>query len=69
MPEPLKNSFGPDVAVLIADMIAAADPGFDRDRFLSLSLDGFEDLELTPRASHVSDALAETLPEDRRYAM
>jgi 3-methyladenine DNA glycosylase AlkC len=32
-------------------------------------LDGLEDLELTPRARQVSDALAETLPEDRRHAM
>jgi 3-methyladenine DNA glycosylase AlkC len=69
MPEPLKNSFGTDVPVLIADMIVAAYPGFDRDRFLTLSLSGLEDLELTPRARHVSDALAQTLPEDRKIAM
>lgn len=69
MPEPLKNSFGPDVPVLIADMIAPVYPEFDRERFISLAVDGFEDLELTPRARQVSDALGKTLPDDRRHAM
>ena len=69
MPEPLKNSFGPDVPVLIADMIAPVYPEFDRERFVSLAVDGLEDLELTPRARQVSDALAQALPEDRRHAM
>jgi len=69
MPEPLKNSFGPDVPVVIADMITPVYPEFNRDRFISLAVAGLEDLELTPRARHVSDALAETLPEDRRCAM
>jgi len=69
MAEPLKNSFGPDVPVVLADMISPVYPEFDRDRFISLAVAGLEDLELTPRARHVSDALAETLPKDRRYAM
>jgi 3-methyladenine DNA glycosylase AlkC len=69
MPEPLKNSFGPDVPVAIADMITPVYPGFDRDRFISLAVAGLEDLELTPRARQVCDALAETLPDDRRYAL
>jgi len=69
MAEPLKNSFGPDVPVVIADMITPVYPEFDRDRFIALAVAGLEDLELTPRARHVSDALAQTLPEDRRYAM
>ena len=62
MAEPLKNSFGPDVPGLIADMIEQAHPGFDRKRFLASALDGYDDLELTPRAHQISDALAETLP-------
>jgi len=69
MPEPLKNSFGPDVPVLIADMIAPVYPEFDRERFISIAVTGLEDLELTPRARQVADALAATLPEDRRDAM
>ena len=69
MSEPLKNSFGPDVPVLIAAMIISAYPEFDRDQFISLAVAGLEDLELTPRARHVSDALAQTLPDDRHHAM
>ena len=69
MAEPLKNSFGPDVPVLIADMIAPVYPEFDRERFVSLAVDGLGDLELTPRARQVSDALAQTLPKDRRQAI
>jgi len=69
MAEPLKNSFGSDVARVIADMVDAVYPDFDRERFISLAVDGFEDLELTPRARQVSDALAATLPEDRQRAM
>jgi 3-methyladenine DNA glycosylase AlkC len=69
MAEPLKNSFGPDVPIAIADMITSAYPEFDREGFISLAVAGLEDLELTPRARHISDALAQTLPEDRRYAI
>jgi 3-methyladenine DNA glycosylase AlkC len=69
MAEPLKNSFGRDVPVAIADMVSSADSGFDATRFISLALDGFDDLELTPRAHQISDALAETLPADRKQAI
>ncbi len=69
MAEPLKNQFGPDVPARIADLIVAAHPVFDRDAFIAASLDGFEDLELTPRARHISDALAEFLPADRGRAL
>lgn len=69
MAEPLKNSFGPDVPQLIADMVDAVYPDFDHERFVSLAIDGFEDLELTPRARQVSDALATTLPQNRQQAM
>ena len=69
MAEPLKNSFGTDVPRVIADMVGAVYPDLDRERFVSLAVDGFEDLELTPRARQVSDALAVTLPDDRRQAM
>ena len=69
MAEPLKNSFGPDIPLLIADMVDAVYADFDRERFVSLAVDGFEDLELTPRARQVSDALAATLPDDRQQAM
>ena len=69
MAEPLKNSFGPDVPARIADMIRQVSPDFDRDRFLSAALDGYDDLELTPRARQISNALAEVLPMDRDLAI
>lgn len=67
--EPLKNQFGPDVVTRIGEMIEEAWPTFDRRRYESLALDGFEELELTPRGRHISDALAQTLPDDRAEAM
>jgi 3-methyladenine DNA glycosylase AlkC len=69
MAEPLKNSFGTDIPSVIADMVGTEYPEFDRERFVSLAVVGFDDLELTPRARQVSDALADTLPEDRQRAM
>jgi 3-methyladenine DNA glycosylase AlkC len=50
-------------------MVLGVDSAFDKDRFLALSLDGYDTLELTPRARQISDALAETLPADRREAL
>ena len=69
MAEPLKNSFGSDIPVIVADMVRSVDPSFDQGRFLALSLDGYDALELTPRARQISNALAETLPADRREAL
>ena len=69
MAEPLKNQFGPDVPAWIAAQLVAVDPSFDQAGFVARCLDGFEDLELTPRARHISDALAEFLPDDRGQAL
>lgn len=69
MAEPLKNLFGPDIPVVVADMISAEDVDFDRERFLDVALDGYEALELTPRARQISDALGQTLPGDRAEAL
>ena len=69
MAEPLKNSFGSDIPAIVASMVLAAHPSFDKERFVSLALDGYDQLELTPRARQISDALAETLPADRREAL
>ncbi len=69
MAEPLKDQFGPDVPEWIAAQLVTVDPSFDRDGFVARCLDGFEDLELTPRARHISDALAEQLPDDREQAL
>ena len=69
MAEPLKNSFGPDIPGLIADMVEAAYRDFARDRFVADCLDGYDELELTPRARRVADGLADHLPADRERAL
>ena len=69
MAEPLKNSFGPDVPVWISDRIERVLPDFDREVFLRVALDGYDELELTPRARHISKALAQLLPQDRDHAI
>lgn len=73
MAEPLKNQFGPDVAEQIADDLSAASrragSPFDRSAFLARCLDGFDDLELGPRAQRIADAMADALPDDRTTAM
>ena len=69
MAEPLKNSYGPDVPVWIADRVEAVFPDFEREAFLQVALDGYDELELTPRARHISKALAQVLPTDRDHAI
>jgi len=69
MAEPLKNSYGPEVPKAIAAAIAAVYSDFDVKRFVSLALDGYDDLELTARGKHIAAAMGETLPVDRTKAM
>ena len=69
MAEPLKNYFGADVPVRVGESLLAVDPSFDLDAFVSSSLDGFDELELTPRARQIADAMAAFLPTDRGRAL
>jgi 3-methyladenine DNA glycosylase AlkC len=69
MAEPLKDQVGPDVPAWIAAQLVTVDPSFDQAGFVARCVDGFENLELTPRARHISDALAEFLPDDRGVAL
>ena len=69
MAEPLKNSFGPEVATRVAEKIESVLRDFDRASFLEVALDGYDDLELTDRAKRISDALAATLPGNRTRAI
>ena len=69
MAEPLKNYFGPEVPARIADMIHNVDGAFPREAFLVDALDGFEALELTPRARHIAFALGRHLPQDYEQAV
>jgi 3-methyladenine DNA glycosylase AlkC len=67
--EPLKNSFGPEVPQRLAGMLSAAYPAFDRDRFLTAALAGYEALELTQRAWHVARRLRPCLPVETEEAI
>jgi 3-methyladenine DNA glycosylase AlkC len=62
--EPLKNGFGPAVVRDIAQTIGAVHPPFDRRSFIAAALDGFDTLELMPRARHIAAALRRFLPDD-----
>jgi 3-methyladenine DNA glycosylase AlkC len=69
MAEPLKNYYGPDVPGRIARMIAEVDSAFDQDAFLTDALDGYQALELTPRAWQIADALGRHMPQDYERAI
>lgn len=64
MAEPLKNSFGPEIAERIANMIVDVWPEFDREAFLEAALAEYEQLELTGRARQIATAMAAELPDD-----
>lgn len=69
MAPPLKDYFGADIVHGIADSLVAVYPEFDVDAFTRVALDGFDDLELTPRARQIADAMVCFLPEDRGRAL
>jgi 3-methyladenine DNA glycosylase AlkC len=71
--EPLKHQFGADVPRRVAAMVDPAadraEVAFDGERFVADCLDGYDDLELTPRARRIAAVLADHLPADRTAAM
>jgi 3-methyladenine DNA glycosylase AlkC len=67
--ERLKDGFGPDVPARIAAMIEAVHPGFPSADFVAYALEGYEELELTPRARRIAAALARCLPGDPAEAL
>jgi 3-methyladenine DNA glycosylase AlkC len=69
MAEPLKESFGPDVPVRLAKAIETVWPRFDTTAFLSDALEGYDELELTPRARHIAHALRAHLPDEFDHAI
>jgi 3-methyladenine DNA glycosylase AlkC len=69
MATPLKDSYGPEVPERIAGMVRRVHPAFPVEAFLGDALDGFDALELTPRARHVAAVLARHLPADYRSAV
>lgn len=69
MAEPLKNQYGTDVPQKIAGMIAAQHPRFPSAAFLKDALNGYDALELMPRARHITRALRQHLPADYAKAV
>ncbi|MFZ5877308.1 MAG: DNA alkylation repair protein [Nitrospirota bacterium] len=69
MAEPLKTQFGVDIPRRIAGMIEAVHPRFPTRAFLADALDGYEHLELTPRARRIARSLAKHLPENYERAI
>ncbi|MDD4912114.1 MAG: hypothetical protein PHP57_07445 [Sideroxydans sp.] len=69
MAEALKNQFGADIPVKIAGMIGAVSKRFDAQRFVSDTLEGYEALELKPRAQHIARMLRKHLPQDYAQAV
>ena len=64
MAEPWKDSYGPEVAVWVAEGLARVHPGLDVAAFTAACLDGFEELELLDRARRIADVMADHLPTD-----
>ena len=69
MAELLKDKFGPEMAHRAARSLASVHDGFDVDGFTAMALDGFEELELTPRCRQITAAMAVYLPQDRGEAI
>lgn len=69
MAEPLKNQYGADVPLAIADMILAVHPTFKHAHFMRDVLDGYDALELMPRGKKIAQALRLHLPPDYPQAV
>jgi len=69
MAEPLINQYGADVPRAIASMIAAVHPAFNRTKFESEVLDGYEALALMPRGKKIARTLHRYLPQDYPQAI
>ena len=69
MAEPLKNKYGPEIPRKIESMISEVHPTFNADSFLQQALLGYDDLDLTPRARQIAEAMHAHLPDDYDEAM
>ncbi|MEM8618930.1 MAG: DNA alkylation repair protein [Actinomycetota bacterium] len=69
MAAPLKESFGLEVADYVVRLVGAVADDFPTETFLAECRDGYDELELRPRARHIADALARALPADRAVAI
>lgn len=69
MAEPLKNQFGTEIPVRIAEMISRVFVAFDQDAFIRDVLNGYEPLDLLPRGRKIAHALHRHLPDDYETAI
>lgn len=69
MAEPLKNQYGADIPVQIADMFGAVYPKFDKEGFVTSSLIGYDKASLTERGWKMADAMRAHLPQDYKKAV
>ena len=68
MPAKLKYLFNEGLIRSIAADISPHHPQFNSDRFVADCMTGLEDLELTPRAMHISAVMHRSLPDDFKIA-
>lgn len=69
MAEALKDQYGPEVAETLAARLIAVYPEFDQEHFLTLALQGYDELDLMARGRHIAAALKLTLPADYQQAV
>ena len=69
MAEALKDQYGPEVAETLAARLKAVYPDFDQEHFLTLALQGYDELDLMARGRHIAAALKLTLPADYQQAI
>jgi 3-methyladenine DNA glycosylase AlkC len=69
MAEPLKSYVNEAVVRRIAALIRVVLPSFDEAVFIRLAVDGLEELELIPRAKHITVCLKQALPQDPEEAI
>ena len=63
MADAFKNRIDADLVAAIAKHLARVSEEFPRARFVKLANTGLDELELKERVTHLSDALAQCLPE------
>ena len=69
MAELLKDLFGHQMVHRAASDLRGVHPPFDVVGFTKQALDGYDELELTPRCRQIAAAMAEFLPADRGQAI
>ena len=68
MPEPFKNLFNEDIIRHMAECLSQAWPAFNTDAFITMAVHRLDDLELKERATQITNALSNFLPDDYEQA-